>query len=182
MMFARNVASGNGVVRMFQVGSAAEGRAAVAASVDLVVAQGAEADGHGRAKVGLLLLPLLPTVVQVVAPTPVLAAGGIVDGRGLAAALAPDAAGVVVGTRFVASAASEAHPDYKRRWVEARETDTVVSNQRRVEWSPDAQYRLLQSAITDGAAPSSASVARVRRGGQLVDLPLWPQRSTARLS
>jgi len=71
-----------GIVVMLQVGSAEEARSAAAAGVDVVVAQGMEAGGHVRGQVALL--PLLPTVVEAVAPTPVLAAGGIVSGRGLA--------------------------------------------------------------------------------------------------
>jgi NAD(P)H-dependent flavin oxidoreductase YrpB (nitropropane dioxygenase family) len=77
--------------------------------VDVIVAQGMESGGHVRGQVGRL--PLLPTVVEAVAPTPVLAAGGIVHGRGLAAALSLGAEGVWVGPRFVASAESEAHED-----------------------------------------------------------------------
>jgi len=90
-----------GIVVMLQVGSAEEASRAADAAVDIIVAQGVEAGGHVRGQVGLL--PLLPTVVEAVTPVPVVAAGGIVDGRGLAAALALGADGVWVGTRFVAS-------------------------------------------------------------------------------
>lgn len=160
-----------GIVVILQVGSAEEARNAATADVDVIVAQGVEAGGHVRGQVGLL--PLLPTVVEAVAPTPVLAAGGIVSGRGLAAALSLGAAGVVVGTRFVASAESEAHPDYKKRLLEACEEDTVISEASRVEWPPHAPYRLIRNALTDGASPPSAPIARVRRGEQTVELPLF---------
>jgi NAD(P)H-dependent flavin oxidoreductase YrpB (nitropropane dioxygenase family) len=103
----------------------------------------------------------------------VLAAGGIVDGRGLAAALSLGADGAWVGTRFVASLESEAHPDYKKRLIQATGTDTVISNTPRVEWPPDAAYRLLRNALTDGAVPPSEPIARVRTGNQFSDLPVF---------
>jgi len=95
-----------GMIVLHQVPSTDEARSAAAAGVDVVVAQGVEAGGHGRGQLGILTL--LPSVVEAVSPLPVLAAGGIIDGRGLAAALALGAQGVWVGTRFLASAESEA--------------------------------------------------------------------------
>jgi NAD(P)H-dependent flavin oxidoreductase YrpB (nitropropane dioxygenase family) len=158
-----------GIVVMLQVGSAEEARSAAAAGVDVIVAQGMEAGGHVRGQVGLL--PLLPAVVDAVAPTPVLAAGGIVNGRGLAAALSLGAEGVWVGTRFVASAECEAHPDYKKRLIEARETDTVCSEVFHVGWPPRAPHRVLRNALTDGAPPPSGPIARVQFGDQTVEVP-----------
>lgn len=81
---------------ILQVGSVEEARAAAAAGVDAIVAQGCEAGGHVRGEVGLMAL--LPAVVQALPTTPVLAAGGIANGRGLAAALCLGAAGVWIGT------------------------------------------------------------------------------------
>jgi nitronate monooxygenase len=75
-------------------------RAAVAAGADVVVAQDAEAGGHGAVRA---TPPLVPAVVDAVAPVPVIAAGGIADGRGVAAALMLGAQGAMLGTRFVAS-------------------------------------------------------------------------------
>src|SRR6266436_3539392 len=83
------------------VGTAEAARRAVECGVDVVVAQGWEAGGHVRGTVATL--PLVPAVVDAVAPIPVVAAGGIADGRGLAAALALGAAGISMGTRFTAS-------------------------------------------------------------------------------
>ncbi|MGH7714475.1 MAG: nitronate monooxygenase, partial [Vulcanimicrobiaceae bacterium] len=84
----------------FMVGSVREAIRARDAGADVIVAQGTEGGSH----VGLQAsLPLIPMVVDAVAPTPVLAAGGIADGRGLAAALALGAEGVLLGTRFLAS-------------------------------------------------------------------------------
>ena len=83
------------------VGTAEEGRAAAAAGADVIVAQGWEAGGHVWGTVSTLAL--VPRVVDAVAPVPVVAAGGIADGRGLAAVLALGAAGAWVGTRFLAA-------------------------------------------------------------------------------
>lgn len=105
------------------IGSATEARVAVASGVDVVVAQGWEAGGHVWGQVATM--PLVPLVVDAVAPIPVVAAGGIADGRGVAAALALGAAGVWMGTRFLASEEAIAHPVYRQRLLEATEADTV---------------------------------------------------------
>ena len=158
-----------GILVMLAVGSADEARRAAASGVDIIVAQGWEAGGHVRGEVGLF--PLLPTVVAAVSPTPVLAAGGIVNGRGLAAAISLGAEGVVVGTRFVASAECEAHSDYKSRIVRARETDTVCGETFHIGWPSHSPHRTLRNALTDGAAPPSAPFARMQRGDQAIDIP-----------
>ena len=93
---------------------------------EVIVAQGFEAGGHVRGVVSTL--PLVPAVVDAVSPVPVIAAGGIADGRGLAAALALGAAGVWLGTRFVASEEAGLHSAYKARIAAAVETDTVYSS------------------------------------------------------
>jgi nitronate monooxygenase len=92
------------------------------AGADLIVAQGTEGGGHGG-KRGTL--PLVPTVVDAVAPTPVLAAGGIADGRGLAAALMLGADGALLGTRFYASAEALGHERVKQRIVAAHGGETM---------------------------------------------------------
>ena len=94
------------------------------AGADVIVAQGTEAGGHvGR----MALSALLPMVVDAVAPLPVLAAGGVADGRGLAASLAYGADGVLLGTRFLATEESGLHPEFKRRIVESDGHDTVLT-------------------------------------------------------
>ena len=160
-----------GSLVMLQVGSAKEARAAVAAGVDIIVAQGFEAGGHVRGEVALA--PLLMSVVETVAPTPVLAAGGIVNGRGLAAALCLGADGVSVGTRFLASAECEAHPDYKKRVVEASETDTIYSELFHFGWE-DAPHRVLKNALTENPSsePTSA-IARLQLDDQIVEVPAF---------
>ncbi|HEX8804407.1 MAG TPA: nitronate monooxygenase [Acidimicrobiales bacterium] len=99
--------------------------AAVEAGCDIVVAQGTEAGGHtGR----VATLALVPQVVDAVgARVPVVAAGGIVDGRGLAAALALGADGAWIGTRFIATPEAQAVSGYKETLLRAHEDDTVVT-------------------------------------------------------
>lgn len=97
-------------------------RAARAAAADLIVAQGTEAGGHGGERA---TLPLVPAVVDAVASTPVLAAGGIADGRGLAATLMLGACGALIGTRFYTSDESLADDRAKQRIVEATDKATV---------------------------------------------------------
>ena len=99
--------------------------AAVEAGCDLVVAQGTEAGGHTGQ---VATMPLVPQIVDAVGDrVPVVAAGGIFDGRGLAAALALGADGVWVGTRFIATPEARAVPGYKDTLVRIHEDDTVVS-------------------------------------------------------
>lgn len=106
-------------------GKVEHARRAVAAGCDLVVAQGTEAGGHTGT---VATMPLVPQVVDAVGDeVPVVAAGGIFDGRGLAASLALGAVGVWVGTRFIATPEARAVPGYKEKLIEAREDATVIS-------------------------------------------------------
>src|SRR5690606_19883874 len=89
-----------------------------------VIAVGYEGGGHlGRDDIGTMVL--VPRILESV-DLPVLASGGIGDGRGFAAALAMGADGIEMGTRFVATVECVAHEHYKQALVEARETDTVI--------------------------------------------------------
>lgn len=113
-----------GTVVMALVGNVKNARRVRDAGVDVVVAQGGEAGGHtGR----VATVALVPAIVAAVDPTPVIAAGGITDGTGLAAALALGASGVWMGTRFVATLEAQGHVNYKNKIVEAGEDDTVVT-------------------------------------------------------
>ena len=127
-------------------GSAAEARRHADAGVDVVIAQGWEAGGHVWG--GVATLPLVPTVVDAVAPLPVVAAGGIADGRGLAAVLALGAAGAWLGTRFVMSEEAGALPAYLARLRDGRETDTVYSQLFDGGW-PDSPHRTLRNRLID---------------------------------
>src|SRR5204862_6693807 len=97
-----------GAKLLVQVGSVVEAEAAAAAGVDAVIAQGLEAGGHVRGTTSIW--ELLPAVVAAVSPLPVLASGGIGNGEGIARAFGVGAQGVSLGTRFVASDESRAHP------------------------------------------------------------------------
>ena len=99
--------------------------AAVEAGCDLVVAQGTEAGGHTGT---VATMPLVPQIVDAVGDrVPVVAAGGIFDGRGLAAALVLGADGVWVGTRFIATPEARSAPGYKDALLATGEDGTVVS-------------------------------------------------------
>jgi nitronate monooxygenase len=110
-----------GCTLICQVQDVEAAREAVAAGADFIVAQGSEAGGHGAVRA---TLPLVPAVVDAVAPVPVLAAGGIADGRGVAAALMLGAHGVMIGTRFSAASESLTHEQAKARIVAAHAADT----------------------------------------------------------
>lgn len=136
-----------GAIVFVSVASAAEATRAAAAGADVVVAQGWEAGGHVRGTV--TTLALVPRVVDAVAPIPVVAAGGIADGRGLAAVLALGAAGAWVGTRFLAAQESSIHDEYRGRLLEAVETDTYYGTLFDGGW-PDAPHRALRNSTVEG--------------------------------
>jgi nitronate monooxygenase/enoyl-[acyl-carrier protein] reductase II len=111
-----------GALFMQQVTTVAQAVEAAERGVDLIVAQGGESGGFGG---DLASMSLVPQVVDAVTPLPVVAAGGVFDGRGLAAALMLGAVGVNVGTRFLASTESAAHGDYKAAVTKAVSQDAV---------------------------------------------------------
>jgi NAD(P)H-dependent flavin oxidoreductase YrpB (nitropropane dioxygenase family) len=108
----------------FMAGGVPEAKRAADAGADVIVAQGTEGGGHVGWQASIALVPM---VVDAVAPVPVLAAGGIADGRGLAAALALGADGVLLGTRFLASVESPLHENFKQAIVESDGHDTLLS-------------------------------------------------------
>jgi len=115
----------HGLVVVSMCGKVIHARRAVDAGCDLVVAQGTEAGGHTGT---VATFPLVPMIVDAVgADVPVVAAGGIFDGRGLAAALALGADGVWVGTRFIATPEARGLPHYKERILASEEDETTVS-------------------------------------------------------
>lgn len=105
-----------------QVHTLEQAELAVEQGADALIAQGDEAGGFGG---GIGAMVLVPLVAEAVAPVPVAAAGGIADGRGLAAALLLGAAGVNVGTRFLAATEAEVPETWKRRILAARGEDAV---------------------------------------------------------
>lgn len=95
------------------------------AGCDAVVGEGVEAGGHNGAD-QITTFALVPQLVDAL-EVPVIAAGGIADGRGVVAALALGAEGVQIGTRFAATVESSAHDNYKRKILEAKDNDTVLA-------------------------------------------------------
>src|SRR6201987_5856181 len=136
-------AHGAGALAAWQVGSVEEARAAAGAGCDFLVAQGIEAGGHVRGRIGLL--PLLDGVLDAV-NVPVLAAGGIATARAMAAALGAGAAGGRVGPRFVAAAESAAHPAYQEALLRAEPEDTILTEAYSANW-PNAPHRVLRGCI-----------------------------------
>jgi NAD(P)H-dependent flavin oxidoreductase YrpB (nitropropane dioxygenase family) len=125
------------------VGTAAQARKALSAGADGLVAQGVEAGGHLMAERPLAVT--LPEVLDAADGAPVLAAGGVVDAADVRALLAAGAAGAVAGTRFLLTEESRAHPDYKRRVLDADRTlRTLVFG---IAWP--LPHRVVPNAITD---------------------------------
>jgi len=186
------------------VGSAAEARRAVAAGVDVIVAQGWEAGGHVWGTVATL--PLVPAVVDAVAPVPVIAAGGIGDARGVAAVLALGAQAAWLGTRFLLAREMPLHQDYRHALIAAAETDPQwYPDLYDIGW-PDAPHRALRNSTAaaweaagrppDGQRPGQGEViAHFASGdpilryetaapmagttGQIEALSLWAGQSVA---
>jgi NAD(P)H-dependent flavin oxidoreductase YrpB (nitropropane dioxygenase family) len=129
-----------------QVGSVEAAKRSAGAGVDAIIAQGVEAGGHIAGQVSTMVL--VPRVVDAVSPVPVAAAGGIADARGLVAALALGAEGVVLGTRFLATPEAAAHPIYKQKVLEATEEDTVRTTLFGRGW-PNAPHRTLRTAFVN---------------------------------
>ena len=132
-----------GALASWQVGSADEARAAEAAGCDFVIAQGTEAGGHVRGQ--LALADVLRDVLDAV-PMPVLAAGGIATADDVARAMELGGDGVRVGTRFVATNESGAHPDYVAALVDAGGEDTELTSRFDGGW-PNAPHRVLRRCI-----------------------------------
>jgi len=139
-----------GCTLICQVQDVEDGRAARAAGADIIVAQGSEAGGHGADR---STLPLVPAVVDATAPTPVLAAGGIADGRGLAAALMLGAQGALMGTRFYAATEALGHESAKERIVAAKGRDTertrVFDVVRQHEWPQPFTGRAIRNRFME---------------------------------
>src|SRR5215467_12578769 len=175
-----------GAALIIQVTDLDEAREAVDAGADFIVAQGTEAGGHG-ARRGRSTLPFVPIVADLAAPTPVLAAGGIADGRGVAAALALGAAGALLGTRFLATPEALGPPSVAKAVIDHAGEDTERSRvsdiARGAPWPAKYPARTLRNAFFDQwrgredelAADSAARQAyreAVARGDLPPD-PVW---------
>jgi nitronate monooxygenase len=135
---------------IIQVVSLDEARRAVDVGADVIVAQGSEAGGHGGSRA---TLPFVPAVVDLVSPMPVLAAGGIADGRGLAAALSLGAAGALMGTRFQASTEALVDAETVKAILNGHGEDTergrVLDIARGVPWPTRYTGRTIRNDFMD---------------------------------
>jgi nitronate monooxygenase len=167
-----------GVKLIVQVTDLDEARQAMEVEADVIVAQGAEAGGHSGGN-GRATLPFVPIVADLAAPVPVLAAGGIVDGRGLAAALALGAAGALIGTRFQASLEALVAPAVVKAILDGAGEDTersrVLDIARGAGWPARYPARVIRNGFLDtwrgredeldrDEAAKDAYRAAVRRG------------------
>lgn len=165
-----------GALLLCTVASKDEARQALDAGADVLIAQGWEAGGHVRGTTSTFAL--VPAVVDVAGAVPVVAAGGIVDGRGLASMLVLGASGVMMGSRFVASNESRAHPAYKQALVAAGHADTtMVDNLFDIGWQ-DAPHRVLRNSTArrwqeagsplPGSRPGEGEIIATRPDGSSV--------------
>ena len=133
-----------------QVTTMAEARRALDVGADVIVAQGTEAGGHGG---GRSTLPFVPAVVDIAGDVPVLAAGGIADGRGLAAALVLGAAGALIGTRFEATTEALIRAEEAKAITAAGASDTILGRVADIAagagWPATYPARTLRNAFTD---------------------------------
>ena len=154
-----------------QIQSMEHAREAVAAGADIIVAQGADAGGHGLSRATMTLVPEIADYLADAAPeTVLLAAGGIADGRGLAAALMLGAEGVLIGSRFWASAEALVHPAFQQRAAAADGDSTirttVVDVARKLAWPRQFTARVMKNRFVEdwhGRETALAEPATVER-------------------
>ncbi|WP_433043740.1 NAD(P)H-dependent flavin oxidoreductase [Dactylosporangium sp. CS-033363] len=172
-----------GATLILQVTTLEEARRALELGADAIVAQGTEAGGHGSVR-GRSTLPFVPLVVDLVAPVPVLAAGGIADGRGLAAALCLGAAGALIGTRFQATPEALVDPAITKALLDGRGDETersrVLDIVRGSQWPAQYAARTLGSPYLDRYRDDPAAAAEARDAyaadverGVVPPLPVW---------
>ena len=139
-----------GAALICQVQTLKDAREAAAKGAQIVVAQGTEAGGHGADRA---TLPLVPAVADAVAPVPVAAAGGIADGRGLAAALMLGAEAALIGTRFWATREALGHPNQKALIERSGGDDTLrtraFDTARGIAWPEPWTGRAIRNAFAD---------------------------------
>ena len=157
----RNVIRAAGALHLHTVGSVADAVLAAERGVDVLVAQGWEAGGHVHGTIGSMAL--VPAVVDAVAPLPVIAAGGIADGRGIVAALALGAQAAWLGTRFVTAHEARAHEVYRRRVLDATADDSVHGLAYDGGW-PGAPGRTLRNATLRSWEAAGRPAAPARPG------------------
>jgi nitronate monooxygenase len=142
------------------VGSVDEAKRSIDNGTDILVAQGWEAGGHVPGNVTSMVL--IPAIVDIAGTIPVVAAGGITDGRSIVAAIALGASGVWIGTRFLASDEAPIHPLYRKRLYEAKETGTMHSLLFNKGW--ECTHRTLRNSTSDAWEQAGRSRAGTRPG------------------
>lgn len=152
-----------GLCVLVSVGNAEEARLAAGAGADVIVAQGWEAGGHVWGQVSTMAL--VPAVVDAV-DIPVVAAGGIADGRGMAAAMMLGASGVWIGTRLLASSEATIHEVYRTRILQASEADTQWAHDLYDVGWPDAPHRALSNSTSRRWAEAGRSAPGERPNEQ----------------
>lgn len=158
-----------GILVVCQVGSVEEATEAEQAGAQIIITQGVEAGGHVRGTTPLAtLLPAVVAAVQV----PVIAAGGIADGRAMADVLSLGAQGAVMGTAFLVTKESFAHDYHKRRIVEAKADTTIRTDVFHVNWPKGAHVRVLPNSVTDGAQGNAFAGMR-KPIGKEDDRTIW---------
>lgn len=168
----------------YMAGDVAEAIRGAEAGADIIVAQGTEGGGH----VGWMgTAVLIPLIVDAVAPTPVMAAGGIADGRGFAAALALGAEGILLGTRFLATKECGIDANYKQAILESDGHDTVLTEIPDIAASqvwPGAMSRVKRNRFVErwsgrewllrqNLSEAAASVRAARKSGDAEEAPLF---------
>jgi nitronate monooxygenase len=158
-----------GALASWQVGSVREAISAEKVGCDFISAQGIEAGGHIRGQISLL--PLLAGVLDAVS-VPVLAAGGIGTARSIAAVMQAGAAGVRMGTRFIAAEESNAHPDYIQTLIAAGAEDTVLTTRFEVDCPMcPATHRIARSALELAERLPDRSVGEMEVSGSRYPIP-----------
>ncbi|GIM94877.1 nitronate monooxygenase [Paractinoplanes toevensis] len=159
-----------------QVTDLDEAKRALDAGADVLVAQGTEAGGHGAGK-GRSTLPFVPVVVDLAGDVPVLAAGGIADGRGVAAVLALGAAGALLGTRFQATAEALVDPVITAAILAGRGDDTERSRRldvaRGSAWPDRYTARTLGHPYLASGSTDRGQYQRDVASGVIPPLPVW---------
>lgn len=159
----------HGSLAGWQVGSHDDAQSAAEAGCDLLIVRGVE--GGGRMHGAESLWPLLAEVVESVT-IPVLAAGGIGDSRGLASALAAGAAGVRMGTRFLAAAESGVHHVYRQALIEAKATDTVLTDEFGADWPDErSSSRVLRASLDAARSFQGEVVGKLEIGPMTMPVP-----------
>jgi nitronate monooxygenase len=179
-----------GALLILQVTDLAEARQAVEAGADVIVAQGTEAGGHSGGN-GRSTFAFVPVVADLAAPTPVLAAGGIADGRGVAAAFALGAAGALIGTRFLATPEALCDPAVAKAIIDSSgedtERSTILDVARGAPWPGRYPARALRHPFTAqwsgreaelaGSEAARQAYREAIAAGTIPPVPVWASQA-----